>query len=523
MKTHLFVILRIISISTIFASLIACTSLPDNSQRKASYSLNDTEQSTMAKAYQMHSKEAQADGKDGILLLPDGLDAFVARIALIKAADKSIDLQYYLYHDDMVGKLLLEQLLLAAQRGIRIRMLIDDMGLQGKDKALLEINKHPNIEMRVFNPFSRNSNRFLQMVSGFGKLTRRMHNKSFTVDNSASIVGGRNIGNEYFDADPELNFSDLDVMVTGPVVKDISHSFDLYWNSNLSYPIDTLNQYITTVNDTDKIKKKLDEFIADNSHSEYLIALKNSDLAKNIANDTIPYHWGQVKVVSDLPEKISSDRNASELHLATQLAPYFTNLQKELIIFSPYFIPGKEGVEFFSTLRKKGVRIRILTNSMTSSDVGIVHAGYKKYRKPLLKMGIELYELDRLFPTEKKKNTASGSSKASLHTKSFVFDRQKVFIGSLNLDPRSVIENSEIGVVLESKEIAIGMSDIFDQDIDKVAFKLELVADDHEGEKIRWSKKGKENKEVFYHDPHTTLWQRFIISLLSILPIESQL
>ena len=437
-----------------------CASLPDNNSRQASYALTDTDDTTFG---QLAAKRIQTEGQgqDGFLLLKNGLDAFVARAILTHHAERSIDLQYYLYHSDLVGYLFMDLLVKAAERGVRVRLLIDDMDLEGRDASLIALDSHPNIELRVFNPFDRDLGRIPQYVSGFGSVTRRMHNKSFTVDNQVTVVGGRNIGNEYFDADPTLEFADLDVLAIGGVVMDVSRSFDLYWNSELSYPATTIIDERPTEEDIKGMFKRLEEYAEQHKDSDYMNALQGSDLANKMRAKKVEYIYGNAVVVYDLPEKISSDRNATELHLMTQLEPYFEGIKNELIIFSPYFVPGKEGVEFFKMLADKGVRVKILTNSLASNDVSVVHAGYSKYRKALLRAGVELYEMDKKLTRKqrKEKKGVGGSSKASLHAKSFVLDREKVFIGSLNLDPRSFYENSEIGVIIKSAEMAAGMAE----------------------------------------------------------------
>ena len=501
-----------------------CASKPENTNRQASYALTDTDDTSFGTKSAARI-QTQGNGQDGFLLLGSGLDAFVARALLAHHAERSIDLQYYLYHRDLVGRLLLNQLIEAADRGVRVRMLIDDMDLEGRDDALIAIDSHPNIEVRVFNPFNRKVDRMSQYVTGFGSVTRRMHNKSFTVDNQATIVGGRNIGNEYFDADPTLEFSDLDVLAIGGVVKEVSHAFDLYWNSGLSYPATTLISDHPTEAEIKALYEKLQAYIAEHKDSPYLTALSESDLATKIRQKRVVYQWGDAVVVYDLPEKISSDRDATELHLMTQLAPYFNAIQKELIIFSPYFVPGKVGVEFFKSLTDRGVRVRILTNSLASNDVSVVHAGYSKYRKGLLRVGVELYEMNKkLTRTQRKeKKGVGGSSKASLHAKSFVLDREKVFIGSLNLDPRSFYENSEIGVVITSTETAATMAEEFEQVTENGAFRLELVTDEDDNEYILWH--GLEDGEMvtFEHDPYTSIWRRMGVGFMRIMPIESQL
>jgi putative cardiolipin synthase len=509
---------------SIFLFAGGCASLPDNTNRQESHALTDTENTTFGQISASRMK-TEGQGQDGFLLLDSGLDAFVARAVLTHRAERSIDLQYYLYHRDLVGYLLTDLLLKAADRGVRVRMLIDDMDLEGRDAGLVALDNHPNIELRIFNPFDRKIGRMPQFVTGFGSVTRRMHNKSFTVDNQITIVGGRNIGNEYFDADPTLEFADLDVMVFGDVVKDVSHVFDLYWNSELAYPAMTLIEERPSEEEIKAMRKDLTDFTEQQRDSDYLRALKNSDLAKAMRSREIQYNYGNAVVVYDQPEKISSDRDATELHLMTQLAPYFENIKEELIIFSPYFVPGKEGVEFFKSLTAKDVRVKIITNSLASNDVSIVHAGYSKYRKALLRAGVELYEMNKKLTRSqrKEKKGVGASSKASLHAKSFILDREKIFIGSLNLDPRSFYENSEIGVVIESPEVATMMADGFDSQIEQAAFRLELVTDQDDNEYIHWHGTEDGVPVTYEVDPHTSFWRRMGVGIMRIMPIESQL
>ena len=517
---------RFLEILVVSLLLVAsgCASLPDNSNRHASYALSDTDDTAFGR---LAAKRIQTEGQgqDGFLLLSSGLDAFVARAILTHHAERSIDLQYYLYHRDLVGYLFMDLLVKAADRGVRVRLLVDDMDLEGRDSVLIALDSHPNIELRVFNPFDRDLGRLPQYVSGFGSVTRRMHNKSFTVDNQVTVVGGRNIGNEYFDADPTLEFSDLDVMAIGGVVKDVSRSFDLYWNSELSYPAMTLIDERPSEEDIKGMYEKLAEYAEQQQDSDYMNALQNSNLANKMREKKVEYIYGDAVVVYDLPEKISSDRNASELHLMTQLVPHFEGIKNELIIFSPYFVPGKEGVEFLKSLIDRGVRVKILTNSLASNDVSVVHAGYSKYRKALLRAGVQLYEMDKKLTRKqrKEKKGIGSSSKASLHAKSFILDREKVFIGSLNLDPRSFYENSEIGLVIKSPEMAARMAERFDDGIENASFRLELVTDEDDNEYILWH--GYENGEevTFDADPYTSIWRRMGVGFMRIMPIESQL
>jgi len=353
-----------------------------------------------------------------------------------------------------------------------------------------------------------------------------MHNKTFTVDNQASILGGRNIGNEYFDADPELEFADLDVIAIGPVVKKVSSVFDQYWNSELAYPASALFKgELPTAEKVEELRKKLDKYVADQIDSEYLQALSHSDLANKLRKNQVEFRWGDAAVVFDQPEKLLHDFSETQYHLSPMLKPYFEGVDKELIIFSPYFVPGKPGTAFLTQLAQRGVRVRILTNSLASNDVGLVHAGYKKYRKDLLRGGVELYELNKKLTRKqrKEKKGKEGASKASLHAKSFVFDRKQVFIGSLNLDPRALQHNTEIGVVLKVPEIAEEMAKWFEENIEQLAFRLELKKDENGSENLLWHGVVDGKEHTFDVDPYTGFWRRFGIGVMSILPIESQL
>jgi putative cardiolipin synthase len=513
-----------ILIALLALSLVAaCATLPENVGRRETFAYPDTGDTLLGR--EISGQGAAHPGESGFHLLGNGLDAFVARAVLAHIAERSIDVQYYLYHDDLVGRLLTWQLLQAADRGVRVRLLVDDMDLAGRDPGVLALDSHPNVEVRIFNPFSRKTGRTSQYLTRMGSVTRRMHNKSFTVDSQATILGGRNIGNEYFEADPDLAFADLDVIGVGPVARDVSTAFDLYWNNELAYPVSVLIGEPPHPEEIARKRQQLADFVAAQADSVYLKALRNSDLADRIRERSVRYSWGNGVVVYDRPEKLLHDTGQEEYQLAPRLKPYVEGVQKELIIFSPYFVPGDAGTALLTGLAARGVRVRILTNSLASNDVSVVHAGYAKYRKALLRGGVELYEMNKKLTREQReeKKGTGGSSKASLHAKSFVFDRRQVFIGSLNLDPRAVIHNTEIGVVLTSPEIAEGMGDWFDENIGKVAFRVELKRDEDGSERLLWHGLTDGTPQTFDADPYTGFWKRLGIGFLGILPIESQL
>ncbi len=506
-----------------FLLLSGCATVPDNSNRNESYVITDGYETTLGKDIQ--TSRNQGKMKDGFIILNKGLDAFVARAALAETAEKSLDVQYYLYHKDLIGRLFTAYLLRAADRGVRVRLLVDDMDMEDRDLQILAIDNHPNIEIRIFNPFDRNLSRIPQFITGLGTITRRMHNKSFTADNMATILGGRNIGDAYFDANPTLEFADLDVLAIGDVVQDVSNSFDLYWNSDQSYPARAVINESITDEKARALRDKVHAFLEEQKSSDYANALRTSTLAKNIHNQTVEFISGDATIVVDHPDKITSAREANELHLVSQLVPHFQKIQNELIIISPYFVPGDEGVKFFEKLLNNGVRVRILTNSLSSNDVGIVHAGYAKYREVLLKAGVELYEMNKKLTRKqrKEKKSMESSSKASLHAKAFILDRKKIFIGSLNLDPRSFYENTEIGLILDAPELAEKMAEIFINDMQEHAFRLKLYTDESGFDQIRWY--GNENGKpvTFDVEPYTSFWRRLGVRIMSLLPIESQL
>jgi cardiolipin synthase C len=519
-KDRIFLKLMIL---TVLSGLAACASLPTGFERSPSFALTDTQETALGRGI---SKDASAHpGKSGFFILPSGLDAFTARALLAERAERSIDAQYYIYHNDLVGKLFTYQLVKAADRGVRVRLLIDDLNLSGEDLSVSVLNSHPNIEVRLFNPFSRKTGRGWQFLTRWGAVTRRMHNKTFVVDNQVAVFGGRNIGSEYFEADPKLAFGDLDALAIGPAVPELSAVFDRYWNSDLAYPVSVLLDRPPTQEEKDQGRKALDDFAAAQAGSDYLQALRNSDLAKTIAQNALNFEWGEAQVVFDQPEKVQQDLSETQYRLAPMLAPYLKDLKEELILFSPYFVPGEPGTALLTELAARGIRVRVLTNSLASNDVGLVHAGYSKYRKALLRGGVELYELNTDAEREKsgEKHLWRDSSRASLHAKSFVFDRRQVFIGSFNLDPRSLEYNTEVGVVMTVPDIAREMGGWFDKNIERVAFRLELKTEASGAEQLLWHGVEKGETVVYTHEPEVGFWRRLGIGFMSLWPIESML
>lgn len=501
--------------------LSSCARLPENIDINPSWYFKNTGDTVLGRIVRKQGKKAT--GQSGFVLLGDGLDAFVARAVLAASAERSIDLQYYLYHADLVGGLLAAQLLQAADRGVRVRILLDDIDTGGRDRNLAILDSHPNIEIRLFNPFIRGRFRLPQYLTRFGNVTKRMHNKSFTVDNQATIVGGRNIGNEYFEADPDKNFGDLDVLAIGPVVKEVSESFDLYWNSDLAYPVSSLYTRTIDKGSLEEARSFFSSLQQEQDDSPYVQALKNSPLANVMRNNSLSFAWGEATAIYDKPEKISNSERSPESLLTPQLGEYVNKIRSEMIILSAYLVPGEEGVRFLRQLSEKGIKIKILTNSLASTDVAAVHAGYAKYRRELLKAGIELYELKKTSERPPHGNKISGSSGASLHAKSFIFDREVLFIGSFNFDPRSYRENTELGLIFHSPQLARKIGGHLDKTIHDNAYKLELMTTREGNEVLKWIEYDGDRQIIHYREPDVSLWRRLFVGFASLLPIEGQL
>ena len=471
--------------------LSGCASLPTGIERTvSSHRDRDGEPSRTAADAAPYLTKHQ--GKSGFWLLGDGLDAYAARILLTETADRTIDVQYYLYHNDITGQILTYRLLRAADRGVRVRLLLDDMATKGIDTPLATLDAHRNIEVRIVNPYANRGFRALETLARFDTVTRRMHNKSFSVDNSMTIVGGRNIGDEYFGTHEDVNFGDIDVLAVGPVAAKVGAQFDLYWNSELAYPIQSLTD---SQGNLDKLRRDLQELYEAHRDSPYAQSARNSDLVRKFVAGTLPFHWGHALVFYDLPEKLITDPEDRSTHLSPKVRPYTLGaVERDLLIVSPYFVPGEDGVMVLTDLEERGVQVRLLTNSLASTDVGAVHAGYAKYRRPLLQGGVEIYEFKPDADTPRKGKFAKlrGSSGASLHAKTSVFDREDLFVGSPNLDPRSGKLNTELGILFESEPLANELADWFDDNQAHIAYRVSLdrsqCKDEYRcEERLRWT------------------------------------
>ncbi len=496
-------------------SLTACGGLPKGGERTASTALKDTGHTALA-AIVRHKVSAHP-GQSGLHELPIGAGALAARLALADAAQRSLDVQYFIWNKDEAGKVLLERLFRAADRGVRVRLLLDDLGTMPSDKVLLAIDSHPNIEVRMFNPVALRSPRLLGMVVDFGRINKRMHNKSFTADGQVSIVGGRNIGDEYFDANAKMNFADLDVVVIGPVVKEVSDEFDLYWNNQSAIPIAALAKQNTTPEQFATMRAALIAHHDTTKATAYAQSLRDSEFARQIRSRNVPFHWGKATIVNDHPDKVATSANKTETHLAPQLRELADKTKRELFLISPYFVPGKQGVEFLAGVEQRGVRVVVITNSLASTDGVPVHSKYQLYRKPLIEAGIELYEIKPTAGAQLKRRfrEPAGSSTGGLHAKTFALDRRIGFIGSYNLDPRSSKLNTEMGVLYDCPPLASRLPEQIERKLPQNAYRVEL---DHN--RLVWvTHEG--GKEVRYTSaPEAGAMKKIKSTIISWLPIE---
>jgi putative cardiolipin synthase len=467
----------------------------------------------------------------GVHLLEHGPSAFLARLAMVRAAERTIDAQYYIWQPDTTGRMLIAGLLRAADWGVRVRLLIDDFGSAANDRDLLLLDQHPNIEVRLFNPVANRSRRTLGMAGDFARLNRRMHNKSLTVDNQLTIVGGRNIGDEYFEAGQGLFYRDLDALAIGAVVGDVSARFDRYWNSPVVWGIADLTRARPSADEGRRVLDELAAFDRQQEGQAFEEAMLASPLARQIRVGSVDFAGANVRVLADDPAKIEQpDGDRSKL-LMPQLLPEFERSRDQVTLISPYFVPGREGMAFLRRIRARGVRVRVLTNSMASTDMLSVFATYQKYRHEMLAAGIELYEInpgaveDSLQGLTEAAGWDGGHERsrahAALHGKVLVFDCRAIFVGSMNLDPRSAFTNTEIGFVVDAPAVGADACSDIDAMLAKAAYRLALRPIKGSRPLIEFVGVDGGQPTRYESDPHTTGWQRFKTFILSLLPIQS--
>ena len=463
--------------------------------------------------------EAEHPGQSAFRLVVEGTEAFVSRVQSARLAERSLDVQSYIWHMDLTGSYFVQELLLAADRGVRVRVLLDDMDARNENATFAALAAHPSIEVRTFNPFaSRNgAMRFIaEATTSFERINRRMHNKSWIADNRIAIVGGRNIGDEYFGASDDVNFVDLDFAMVGPVVRQASAAFDAYWNSPSSYPMEALDPQGVTADALNRLRDALRSRTVRSEQSRYAQALRADDAIKRMVAAEWPMQWSDTyRFVADDPLKVTMKaRDAQRTHVGATLVPLVEGAQQRLSIISPYFVPGAEVTAALANMVSGGKDVRILTNSLAANDVAAVHGGYARHRQDLLEGGVQVWELKPL-PGTQENSSLFGSSGASLHTKAFAVDGRGLFVGSYNLDPRSTWLNCEQGVFAHSEPLALQLEQIFDrQTAGEHAWRVSLNA----GE-LHWT----DGHETLDHEPHASWGRRFQAWLARTLRLDAQL
>jgi putative cardiolipin synthase len=454
--------------------------------------------------------------QSGFYPLAGGLDALGARLALIDRAERTIDAQYFLMKPDSAGRLFARKLLEAADRGVRVRLLLDDIFTTVKDDAFILLNQHPNIELRLFNPIGRDGIYYLNYVGHFKVANRRMHNKSFTVDNQVSIVGGRNIADEYFELLDDAEFVDFDMLAMGPVAAEISATFDRFWNHELSVPMEAF-ETDREMPDLATVRANADKAAVEAAQTIYGRALA-SPLIREMLEDGVELYFGSSEVITDDPDKLLNKVSDDHKILVTALAELVDQAESEVVVVTPYFIPGKSGVEFWRGVTGNGVRVVVITNSLASNNHTPVHSAYARYRHDMLDAGVELYEVRVDASKLPEGDTGPSYDSLTLHTKLVLIDRRLAFVGSLNLDPRSIDINTEAGVLIENSALAGRLSEKISEVLPSFTYR---VTENKKG-RLRWTAEIDGKEVIEKNEPQAGGWLRFKAWLYRAAP-ESQL
>lgn len=490
-------------------------SLPSLEGRSVSSALAAAKTADTALGEAIAPRVARRSGESGVHPIRDPRESFAIRVLLARAAERTLDVQYYIWHGDTTGTLLLAALHEAAGRGVRVRLLLDDNGIGGLDPLLAVLDAHENVEVRLFNPFPTRRVKWLGYLHDFSRLNRRMHNKSFTADSQATIVGGRNVGDEYFGATAGTLKSDLDALLVGPIAEAVAFEFDRYWASGSAYPLERLVPRLA-----EGERARVLESIANAAHAPqaraYIDAIRESDFIEALLAGRPELLWSAVRMVSDDPAKGLGAIEGEEL-LIGQLEALLGRPEKSVVLVSPYFVPTATGTEAFVGMARRGLEVHVLTNALEATDVLAVHSGYAKRRRALLEAGVRLYEMKRL-TSEQKRNASAGpfgSSASSLHAKTFAVDGERAFIGSFNFDPRSRDLNTELGFVIESPALAREIESTIAGDVSEQAYEVRL-----EGGDLVWLEREDERIVRHAREPNSGVLERLAVSVLAWLPIE---
>ena len=512
-----------------------CASLPPGSDfpKTVSSALAQPEETRLGR--QFADAGRQHGGNSAFRMLAVGVDGFLARVQMVNAAERTLDLQYFIFRADETGKLLTNAVLQAADRGVRVRVLIDDGETIAGDDQLVALDAHPQVEVRIFNPFIYRGHfmfmRALEFTFSIARLDYRMHNKMMVVDNSIALIGGRNVGDEYFQIDPKTQFADDDVFAAGPLVKELSATFDEFWKSDMAIPVRALAEATASDVALAAYRKVLADHHAEKKAdgTDYASRVATGEPLAAMLSGKLPLVWAQAQLIYDSPNKKEVGKEGMVGRLMHRpVAAAVAAVQTELLMTTPYLIPGDEGMALFGDLRKRNVRVRILTNSLESSNVLAAHSGYIRYRPLLLVGGSEVHEVRSLLGNARGSGQTASISRFgnySLHAKLFVFDRKRLFVGSMNFDQRSMHLNTEIGLIIDSPELAQQAATRFEAMVSPPnSYEVVLRAGDGIGSpQLGW--RTEEGGKIVEYDtePARSNGQRFGLKLLSLLPLDDEL
>jgi putative cardiolipin synthase len=494
--------------------LSACSTVDFDQPKVVSSAITDTGDTRFGES--LAKWTADNPGLSSFYPLNDGMDALGARLRLIEGAQRTIDVQYFLMKDDDAGEVFAGSLLRAADRGVRVRFLLDDVFTSVDDDILALLNQHPNIELRLFNPVSRRGVYFLNYAGDFSRANRRMHSKSITGDNAFTIIGGRNIAEEYFQLKEDTEFLDYDILALGPVAGEVSEQFDDFWNSTLAIPMEALNNSWTEA-DLAAERAEIDEELATGHHSIYSKAI-NSEYMLSLLDGTGKTYKAPAALLNDGAAKLENPIDISQMTLISELADLIARSDRSVFVITPYFIPTDSGIEFWQKVINKGMSVTIVTNSLASTNHVPVHSGYSRYRKKMLEMGASIYEARANAVGDQKDVSAGNPQSLTLHTKLMLIDERYLFVGSLNLDPRSIEINAEMGLLIDSPEMAKQFMEDVRGGLGDVTYKVEMNSEGH----LRWRATIDGEEVVETREPLTSWWRRFQSRVYRILP-ENQL
>lgn len=504
--------------SVLVASLLAgCSTTVDwDYPRQPSMAFPQPEVTTIGALFQEAAD--RHPGQSGFSLISEGGRALTARLAMADLAEKTLDAQYYIWDGDTTGRIMADRLIRAADRGVRVRLLLDDhYQNEDADFRISALDRHPNVEVRFFNPIDNRRWRNWSFLGDFGRVNHRMHNKLFIMDNAVGIAGGRNVADTYFGVRPDQNFRDLDVAMTGPVVRDLSASFDLFWNSEWAVPVGAVVKEQVTAEAYQVLRQQLTDRISKDGYP-YPIYEEIADFRARLVDIRDGLIWAPGRVLVEDPARVGADNDS--MVITQEILRRIATTRHELLIESPYVILLDHGIDVVRHLDARGVKVRILTNSAATNDVLAAHAGYADVRADLLQAGVDLYELRPDSNMKRKWSIAAGKSRAALHSKALVFDRETAFLGSFNLDPRSRSINTEIGIIIDSPEIAAQLAAFMDEGVTSGSAFHVTLGDDGD---LIWRAETDGKPVEFDVDPQTGFWQRRLIDLIGLLPIDEQL